>query len=36
MSKNVYILAKDFDTERNILIKAKKNRPENGLFFGAP
>ena len=38
-SKNVtskkVILAKDFDTERNILIKAKKNRPENGLFFGA-
>ena len=32
----VYILAKDVNTERKFEIKAKKNRPEKGLFLGAP
>ena len=31
-----YMLAKDVNTERKFEIKAKKNRPEKGLLFGAP
>ena len=34
--KKIYILAKEVDIERKFEIKAKKIRPENGLFFGAP
>ena len=39
-SKNVTgkknILTKDVNTEGKFEIKTKKNRPEKGLFFGAP